>query len=141
MAFSRLIVQLMRNRALNPVWLRAARIVASRASIDPDYAYRIGCVLMGLGPPPTKTLGLSVVGKTARQAVTSPRASASRRHRGPREHPAPDRHRSVIGGTTSRALTPRELADWTAGVGRALTELTIQSRRAGRSVPSRPADV
>jgi hypothetical protein len=38
MAFSRLIVQLIRNRALNPFWLRSLRIIAVRASTDPDYA-------------------------------------------------------------------------------------------------------
>jgi geranylgeranyl reductase family protein len=138
MAFSRLIVQLMRNRALNPVWLRAARLVASLASTDPDYADRIGCVLMGLGPP-TKTLGLSVVAKTAGQSVTALRAGASRHRpgrRGPGGHPARDLHRSMIGGATGPALTPREFADWTAGVGRALTELTILSRRGGRPAPS-----
>src|SRR5262250_2222913 len=40
MAFSRLIVQLIRNRTLNPVWLRTLRTIASRARTDPDYAYR-----------------------------------------------------------------------------------------------------
>jgi hypothetical protein len=140
MAFSRLIIQLARNRALNPVWLRAARIVASRASTDPDYAYRIGCVLMGLAPA-TRTLGVSVATKTAGQAVISLRAGASRHRpgrRGPRGHPAPDLHRSMIGGTTSPALTPREFADWAAGVGRALTDVTIQGRRGGRPAPSPP---
>jgi menaquinone-9 beta-reductase len=137
MAFSRLIVQLARNRALNPVWLRAARIVASRASTDPDYAYRIGCVLMGLAPA-TRTLGLSVATKTAGQAMISPWAGASRHRRGPRGHPAPDLHRSMIGGTTRPALTPREFADWAAGVGRALTEVTIQGRRGGRPASSPP---
>jgi hypothetical protein len=51
MAFSRLIVQIIRNRNLNSVWLRALRIIASRARIDPDYADRIGCVLTGLTQP------------------------------------------------------------------------------------------
>ena len=47
----------------------------------------------------------------------------------------------MIGGTTSHALTPREFADWAAGVGRALTEVTIQGRRGGRPAPSPPGAV
>jgi geranylgeranyl reductase family protein len=59
MAFSRLVVQLIRNRHLNPVWLRTLRIIASQATTDPDYAYRVGCVMTGLAPA-TRTLGHSV---------------------------------------------------------------------------------
>jgi hypothetical protein len=132
MAFSRLIVQLIRNRALNPVWLRALTIIACRASIDPDYAHRVGCVVTGLAPA-IRTLGLSVPAKTARQALTSRQADTSRHRPGRRSHrghPAPDLSRSTIGGTTRHALTPRELADWAAGVGRAMSELTTQLTRA-----------
>jgi len=132
MAFSRLIVQLIRNRALNPFWLRALRIIAARASIDPDYAYRAGCVVTGLAPA-SRALGLSVTAKTAGQAMISPRAGASR-HRPARRsehgHPAPGPSASKIGGTTRHALTAREFAGWAAGVGRALTELTAQLTRA-----------
>jgi geranylgeranyl reductase family protein len=128
MAFSRLVIQLIRNRALNPVWLRTLRIIAARASIDADYAYRIGCVVTGLAPT-TTTLGLSVATKTVLQAMGSPRArTATRRPEGATQakHSAPTPTRSKIGGTTKRTLTPRQLANWAAGVGRALTELTTQ---------------
>src|SRR5215470_2607777 len=53
MAFSRFIVALIRNRHLNPVWLRALRVIAARAGTDPDYAYRAGCVATGLAPATT----------------------------------------------------------------------------------------
>jgi hypothetical protein len=128
MAFSRLIVALIRNRNLNPFWLQALRIIASRASTDPDYAYRAGCVVTGLAPA-TRALGLSVAAKTAWQAMLSQRDGTSR-HRPSRRsqhgHPAPDPSRSKTGDTTRQALTPCEFADWAAGVGRALTELTTQ---------------
>ncbi|HEX6451376.1 MAG TPA: geranylgeranyl reductase family protein [Trebonia sp.] len=125
MALSRLIVQLIRNRALNPFWLRALRIIASCASIDPDYAYRVGCVVTGLAPV-SRTLGLSVPAKTLRQAMISLQADASRHRPGRRGQPVPDLSR----GTIRHSLTPREFADWAAGVGRALTELTTQLTRA-----------
>ena len=37
MAISRAIVQLIRNRSLNPLWMRGLRIAASRASAEPAY--------------------------------------------------------------------------------------------------------
>ena len=149
MALSRLVVQLIRNRALNPVWLRALRIIAARAAMDPDYAYRIGCVVTGLVPA-TRTLGLSLAAKTAGQAMVSPRADASRYRPGrcgQRGRPAPDFSENKTSGTDTRALTPREFADWAAGVGRTLTELTIQlthanltsSRNDGHWAGSAPA--
>ena len=141
MAFSRLMIQLIRNRALNPVWLRALRIIASRAIIDPDYAHRVCCVLTGLAPA-TRTLGLSVAAKTAGQAMISPPAGASPHRpgrRGHRGHPAPAPSQSVIGGTTRQALTARELADWAAGVGRALAELATQLTR-GSGLVRQPDD-
>jgi flavin-dependent dehydrogenase len=67
MAFSRLVVQLIRNRHLDPVWLRTLRVIASRAQADPDYAHRVGCVVTGLAPA-TTTLSLSMAARTAGQA-------------------------------------------------------------------------
>jgi menaquinone-9 beta-reductase len=70
MALAVLIVQLIRNRNLTPVWLQALRIIASRARIDPDYGYRCGCVLAGLTPA-TDALAISVVTGTIEQAIVS----------------------------------------------------------------------
>ncbi len=125
MAFSRLIVQLIRNRNLNPVWLQALRIIASRASTDPDYAYRIGCVLTGLTPA-TSTRGLNVVVKTAEQAIVSARPGTAWRRRGGPMGPALDISGRRIGTTASSASTAHELVDWAAGAGRALAELITQ---------------
>jgi len=140
MAFSRLVVQLIRNRALNPFWLSATRIVAARVRTDPDYAHRIACVLTGLAPA-TRTLGLSVVAKTAGQTMTSALPGPATRRparRGQPGHPAPQPSPNTIAGTARHTLTSREFADWAAGVGRALTELTAQGRRGCRPGPSRP---
>jgi menaquinone-9 beta-reductase len=125
MAFSRLIVQLIRNRNLNPVWLQALRIIASRAGTDPDYAYRIGCVLTGLTPA-SSTLGLSVVVKTAEQAIVSARPGTAWRRRGGSMGPALDISGRRIGTTASSTSTAHELVDWAAGAGRALAELITQ---------------
>lgn len=124
MAFSRLIVELIRNRALSPAWLRAVRVVASHASTDPDYAYRASCVATGMAPT-ARMLTLSMVSRTARQATTS-------------HHVGGSRHRlfhglsqAKAGGTTGHTVMPRELARWAGGVRRALAELATQLARAG----------
>jgi hypothetical protein len=132
MAFSRLVVQLIRNRRLNPVWLRALRVIASQAKTDPDYAYRVGCMVTGLAPA-TRTLGLSMAAKAARQTMISARADGSghrRSRRRPSGRPAPAPSKSKIGGRAVPAATSREFADWAAGIGRALTELIFQLSRA-----------
>src|SRR5215467_2869889 len=149
MAFSRLVVQLIRNRHLNPVWLRALRIIASRAKTDPDYAYRVGCVVTGLTPA-TTALGLSVAAKTAGQAIIFARSSAPRHRPGGlrpsgRHPPAPSTRK--IGGTARPAATSHDFGDWAAGVGRALTELILRlthakltsSRNKGHRAGSAPA--
>ena len=127
MAFSRLIVQLIRNRNLNPLWLQALRIIAARARSDPDYANRIGCVLTGLTPV-TSTLGLSVVAGTAEQAIVSARPGTAWRRFGRRSGstgPALYISRRSISATATSASTA-QLVDWAAGAGRALAELTTQ---------------
>lgn len=50
MALSQLIVELIRNRSLNVVWLRSLRALAARARGDPEYARIAGGVLAGLLP-------------------------------------------------------------------------------------------
>src|SRR5262249_4600196 len=97
-----------------------------------DYAHRASCVVTGLAPAST-ALGLGVAAKTAGQAMISQRAGASRHRRGRRAHHghcAPVPSPSKAANTTRQALTPRECADWVAGVGQALAELTTQLTRA-----------
>ena len=127
MAFSRLIVQLIRNRHLNPLWLQALRIIAARARTDPEYAHRIGCVLTGLTPA-TSTLGFSMVARTAEQAIASARPGTAWRrpgHRSGSTGPALYISRRSIGATATSASTA-QLVDWAAGAGRALAELITQ---------------
>ena len=50
MALAQMIVELIRNRSLNRVWLRSLRVLASRARADPAYARTAGGVLAGLLP-------------------------------------------------------------------------------------------
>jgi geranylgeranyl reductase family protein len=131
MAFSRLIVQVIRNRHLNPIWMRALRIIASRASSDPEYADRVACVLTGLSPA-VGTLGLSMAARTIEQAIVSARPSMpqrrpARRSQSPRAAPNISMH--MLGAAAADTATQ---LDWAAGVVRALAELATQLTHAGK---------
>jgi geranylgeranyl reductase family protein len=124
MAFSRLVVQLFRNRNLNHLWLRALRTIASQAGTDPDYAHRVGCVLSGLTPADS-TLGTGGAARIFGQALVSPPADAPWRRPGRRGQPA-RRTPDGTGSTARHAMTPGEFTDWAAGTGRALAEFATQ---------------
>jgi menaquinone-9 beta-reductase len=128
LALSRLIVQLIRNRNLNHVWLGALRSIASRAKTDPDYAHHLGCVLTGLTPD-VSTLGTGAAARIFGQALVAPLAGASWRRargRGRSARPAPD----GLGDTAVHAKAHGEFMNWAAGTGRGLGELTGQLARA-----------
>jgi hypothetical protein len=128
MALSRLIVQLIRNRGLNQVWLHALRSIASRAKTDPDYAHHLGCVLTGLTPD-VSAVGTGAAARIFGQAIVSPLAGASWRRLSRRwkyARLAPDGPGNGAGYST----TSGEFRDWAAGTGQALAELASQLARA-----------
>jgi hypothetical protein len=128
MALSRLIVQLIRNRSLNHVWLHALRSIASRAKTDPDYAHHVGCVLTGLTPD-VSAVGNGEAARIFGQALVAPLAGASWHRLSSRRQsarPAPDGFGNVAG----YSMTPSEFRDWAAGTGQALAEFTAQLARA-----------
>jgi geranylgeranyl reductase family protein len=65
---ARALVQLIRNRTLNPLWLEALQIIAARAAVDPAYAHITGGVLAGIVPT-RNLLGLAVLRKTLEQVA------------------------------------------------------------------------
>ena len=50
MALAQMVVELIRNRSLNAVWLRSLQVLAARARADPGYSRIAGGVLAGLLP-------------------------------------------------------------------------------------------
>jgi len=70
MALAGLIVQLIRNRHLNGVWLEALKVISARAKVDREYAEITGGILAGLTPS-RDALTLKVLGRTLDQAVYS----------------------------------------------------------------------
>ena len=125
LALSRLIVQLIRNRSLNHVWLRALRSIAARAQTDPGYAHHLGCVLTGLTPD-VSAVGTGAAAGIFGHALVSPLADVSWQHlsrRGQRARPGPGR-------TSGYRMTRAESVSWAAGTGRVLAEFTTQLIRA-----------
>lgn len=70
MALAGMIVELIRNRNLNPVWLRALQIIVTRARADPAYADITGSVLAGLTPS-TSVFTYKIIVSTLKQAAMS----------------------------------------------------------------------
>jgi menaquinone-9 beta-reductase len=68
MALARLIVQLISNRALTPVWIGASKIIAARVHKDANYASIVAGIFAGLSPARD---ALKVVGGTIDQAARS----------------------------------------------------------------------
>jgi hypothetical protein len=70
MAFAGLIVECIRNRHLNALWLQLLRVIAARARVDHRYADVCGAVLAGLIPS-HQALSPHIIGRTIDQAVYS----------------------------------------------------------------------
>ena len=135
MALSLLIVQLIRNRKLNQVWLGALRSIAARATTDPDYAHLVGCVLTGLTPN-VSAVGTGAAARMFGRAMVSPLAGASW-HRLSRGR-AGRLGRDGLGNSAGYPVAPDEFRDWAAGTGLALAEFASQLTRA-TITRSRPA--
>jgi menaquinone-9 beta-reductase len=67
---SALIVQFIRNRHLNPLWLGTFEVMLARAKSDPQYAGLAGGILSGLMPP-TEGLTPKFMLNTMQEAVTT----------------------------------------------------------------------
>ena len=70
MAISNMIVQLIRNRSLNPLWLRALQVIGTAAREQPGYAAIAGGVLAGLVPA-NNLLGQKIIWGSIKQAAIS----------------------------------------------------------------------
>jgi menaquinone-9 beta-reductase len=70
MSVACLIVQLIRNRSLNSVWLRSMEFMAARSQMDERYADIVGGILMGTVPQ-SEVTNLEVAQGTIEQAILS----------------------------------------------------------------------
>jgi flavin-dependent dehydrogenase len=70
MSIAGLIVQLIRNRSFNPIWLRSLELMSARSRVDSSYADIVGGILMGTVPQ-SETTNLEVIRGTIDQAMLS----------------------------------------------------------------------
>ena len=68
MSIAGLIVQLIRNRSFNSIWLRSLELMSARSQLDPSYADIVGGILMGTVPQSEAT-SLEVIRGTIEQAT------------------------------------------------------------------------
>lgn len=128
MALAGLIVQLIRNRHLTPVWLEALKVISARARIDEEYAQTTGGILAGLTPA-RDALSARILGRTIDQAVYSAvLGTAWAALKGP-SHLARTGANMLQSGVSIAATllsNPAALADWIAGIARQGGELALQ---------------
>jgi geranylgeranyl reductase family protein len=68
MSLSNTVIQFIRNRNLNPFWLKLLDIIVQKARKDNDYADIAGGILAGLKPA-TEAVSVSFIGKSIGQGV------------------------------------------------------------------------
>ena len=128
MALASLIVQLIRNRSLNPVWMQALRIITTRARVDSQYATVTGGVLAGLLPA-SQVISGRVIGGTVQQAVFSLGFGAVKQAlRGPKHLAGLGRAAAGYGKDLAAvtASQPGDFVRWSGGVALDAAELAGQ---------------
>lgn len=147
MALAGLIVQLIRNRHLNGVWLQALKVISARAKVDRQYAEITGGILAGLAPA-RDALSIKVLGRTLDQALYSLGLElAWTALKGPKHL----KDRGVTAARSGAVLAreflqdPAGYLDWLVGVVRQGGELAVQfgshigERRGGTAHEPPPA--
>ncbi len=131
MALARVIVHMITNRALTPVWLEALKIIARRARRDPDYARIAAGILAGLTPA-REALSRKMIGGTIDQALSwLAREGAFVAFGGPRAWAgsALDFGQIGFGLAYDAATDPSGFADWLKGAASGALELGYQAAR------------
>ena len=128
MALAGLIVQFIRNRHLNGVWLEALKVIAARARIDEEYAHIASGILAGISPA-RDALSVKVVGRTLDQAVYSALLGVAWTVlKGPGHLTNRGAGLARAGAATATTLLtePAALMEWVVGLAKQSAELAIQ---------------
>jgi len=129
MAFAGLIVECIRNRHLNALWLQLLRVIAARARVDNRYADICGAVLAGLVPS-HRALTPHVIARTIDQAIYSGVLAAGwTALRGPRHFLSGATHGAELVRDAGLALgrDPAGLLKWLIGVVRQGGQLAVEA--------------
>jgi len=128
MALAGLIVQFIRNRHLNGVWLEALKVIAARARVDEEYAHIASGILAGISPA-RDALSIKVVRRTIDQALYSTiLALAWSALKGPGHltHRGVDLARGMAATATTLLTDPAALMEWVVGLAKQSGELALQ---------------
>jgi hypothetical protein len=106
MALARLIVQLISNRALTPLWIGASKILAARAHKDANTARIVSGIFAGLLPARD---ALKVVGGTIGEAARSLAIEAVTK---PFAGPGADAAQAGFQLASDAAMDPADFAEW-----------------------------
>lgn len=131
MAFAGLIVECIRNRHLNTLWLQLLKVIAARARVDPRYADVCGAVLAGLVPS-HHALSPHIIGRTIDQAIfSSLLATGWTLLQGPREVLSQTSSGAIVVRDAAAALArdPAGLLKWITGVVMQGGELAAEATR------------
>jgi geranylgeranyl reductase family protein len=128
MALAGLIVRLIRNRSLNPLWMQALRVIISRARVDPTYADITAGILAGVEPA-SSAIQFRILGGTVHQAALSLVIGAIKHTlRGPGHllHEGIRTANASMNVAADIVRHPGEYAQWSAGVTLGLAQLASQ---------------
>jgi hypothetical protein len=139
MALARLIVQLISNRALTPLWIEASKILAERAHKDANTARIVSGIFAGLLPARDafKVVG-GIIGEAARSLASK---AVRRAFSGPRgwADPGADTAHVRFQLASDAAIDPADFAEWLKCAAACTLELgsqaawnAIAGRRNGR---------
>ncbi len=142
MALAGLIVQAIRNRSLNSLWLQALRIIVGRARLDYDYAHIAGGILAGLVPA-SEAISLKMIGGTVEQtAITFGLRAAGNLFRGPRQWASVglETAQTSYGIAFDTLRHPVDSLKWGLGLATGMAELAFQvSQHWLRTIPRQAA--
>jgi geranylgeranyl reductase family protein len=137
MALACLLVQLIRNRALNPIWLGALRVICRRARRDDVYARTAAGILAGISPA-RDALGLRMIlGSMHDAALTlgtdgvSALLHAATGDPGALARMGLNAARAGLQLSYDTITRPRDMSRWIGSTARLAAELATQSLRAG----------
>ncbi len=139
MALAGLIVQLIRNRTLNPLWMEALRIILKRARVDPRYADITGGVLAGMEPA-SSVIQPRILAGTVQQAVMTLGIGAVKQALGGPKHLLHVGRETTSSGITMGTETvrhPLEYSRW--GVDVALSAAELAGQMISHLKPDDPA--
>jgi hypothetical protein len=138
MALACLLIQLIRNRALAPVWLEALRIICRRAKRDENYAHLAGGILAGIVPASHAISTRMVLGSAQEAALLLGTGGVSALSSAARGDPrwfgqfGLDVARTGFQLLYDAANNPGDMIRWGASTARLAAELASQSLRSGK---------